>query len=239
MDVGARQEFWETMRADAADGSHDRLRDPLPRRGRRVRRADGADEARGRIVEDGPTADVRAAYGGRTLTFRPPRRRGRRRRHRPGLARPACVRRSSPSASPTSRSPAPAWRPPSSPSPRTSHEPRPRSPRDEHRPRTTDPAPSTPRTALRADLRSRMATYAALDLRRQLRDRIGMFFIVGLPAFMYLVFGLGDDERGRQRQRRDVRDDLDGGVRRRHRHHEHRRQRRRPSRRWAGAASWR
>ena len=39
-----------------------------------------------------------------------------------------------------------------------------------------------------------MATYARLDLRRQLRDRIGMFFVVGLPTFMYLVFGLGSDE---------------------------------------------
>ena len=28
--------------------------------------------ARGRIVEDGPTADVRAAFGGRTVSFRPP-----------------------------------------------------------------------------------------------------------------------------------------------------------------------
>ena len=28
--------------------------------------------AKGRIVEDGPTADVRAAFGGRTVSFRPP-----------------------------------------------------------------------------------------------------------------------------------------------------------------------
>ena len=28
--------------------------------------------ARGRIVEDGPTADVRAAFGGRTVSFKPP-----------------------------------------------------------------------------------------------------------------------------------------------------------------------
>ena len=41
---------------------------------------------------------------------------------------------------------------------------------------------------------SRLATYARLDLRRQLRDRLGMFFTVGLPAFMYLVFGLGSDD---------------------------------------------
>lgn len=42
--------------------------------------------------------------------------------------------------------------------------------------------------------RVRLATFAALDLRRQLRDRMGMFFIVGLPTFMYLVFGLGSEE---------------------------------------------
>jgi ABC-2 type transport system permease protein len=39
-----------------------------------------------------------------------------------------------------------------------------------------------------------MLTYARLDLRRQLRDRIGMFFVVGLPTFMYLVFGLGSED---------------------------------------------
>ena len=36
--------------------------------------------------------------------------------------------------------------------------------------------------------------YAALDLRRQLRDKVGMFFIVALPAFLFLVFGMGDGE---------------------------------------------
>ena len=41
---------------------------------------------------------------------------------------------------------------------------------------------------------SRLVTYARLDLRRQVRDRLGMFFTVGLPAFMYLVFGLGSDD---------------------------------------------
>jgi ABC-2 type transport system permease protein len=39
-----------------------------------------------------------------------------------------------------------------------------------------------------------MPAYARLDLRRQLRDRIGMFFVVGLPTFMYLVFGLGSED---------------------------------------------
>ena len=42
--------------------------------------------------------------------------------------------------------------------------------------------------------RPALATYVLLDLRRQARDRIGMFFIVGLPAFMFLVFGLGSDD---------------------------------------------
>lgn len=36
--------------------------------------------------------------------------------------------------------------------------------------------------------------YAALDLRRQVRDRVQMFFVLGLPAFMYVVFGLGSDD---------------------------------------------
>ena len=42
--------------------------------------------------------------------------------------------------------------------------------------------------------RPAMLAYARLDLRRQLRDRFGMFFVVGLPTFMYLVFGLGSDD---------------------------------------------
>ena len=48
---------------------------------------------------------------------------------------------------------------------------------------------------VRTTPRPDMLTYARLDLRRQLRDKFGMFFIVGLPTFMFLVFGLGDDER--------------------------------------------
>lgn len=56
---------------------------------------------------------------------------------------------------------------------------------------TTTTAPATRRAAPRP----RMLAYARLDLRRQLRDRMAMFFIVGLPAFMYLVFGLGSDDR--------------------------------------------
>ena len=49
-------------------------------------------------------------------------------------------------------------------------------------------------TDVRATPRPAMITYARLDLRRQLRDRIGMFFVVGLPTFMYLVFGTGSDD---------------------------------------------
>ena len=36
--------------------------------------------------------------------------------------------------------------------------------------------------------------YTRLDLRRTLRDRASLFFIVVLPVFMYLVFGVGGDE---------------------------------------------
>jgi len=49
-------------------------------------------------------------------------------------------------------------------------------------------------TADRPSARPRAAAYAALDLRRQLRDKLGMFFIVALPAFLFFVFGMGDDE---------------------------------------------
>jgi ABC-2 type transport system permease protein len=41
---------------------------------------------------------------------------------------------------------------------------------------------------------SRLVAYARLDLRRQFRDKLAMFFTIGLPAFMYLVFGLGSDD---------------------------------------------
>lgn len=53
-------------------------------------------------------------------------------------------------------------------------------------PRSADGVRTTPRPD--------MLAYARLDLRRQLRDRIGMFFVVGLPTFMYLVFGIGSDD---------------------------------------------
>ena len=58
---------------------------------------------------------------------------------------------------------------------------------------TTAPSPATRGAA--PGPRPALATYAVLDLRRQLRDRVGMFFIVALPSFMYVVFGLGSDER--------------------------------------------
>jgi ABC-2 type transport system ATP-binding protein len=71
MDVGARQAFWDTMRADAADGR------TIVFATHYLAEADAfADRTvlmtRGRIVADGPTEEVRAAYGGRTITFRPP-----------------------------------------------------------------------------------------------------------------------------------------------------------------------
>ena len=71
MDVGARQEFWEAMRADAALGR------TIVFATHYLAEADEFAERtvlmnHGRIVRDAPTTDVRAAYGGRTLTFRPP-----------------------------------------------------------------------------------------------------------------------------------------------------------------------
>ena len=71
MDVGARQAFWETMRADAALGR------TIVFATHYLAEADEFAERtvlmnHGRIVHDAATTDVRAAYGGRTLTFRPP-----------------------------------------------------------------------------------------------------------------------------------------------------------------------
>ena len=57
---------------------------------------------------------------------------------------------------------------------------------------------TTSGTATDAPRPSRLAAvtgFALLDLRRRMRSRVEMFFIVGLPGFMYVVFGLGDDER--------------------------------------------
>jgi ABC-2 type transport system ATP-binding protein len=71
MDVGARQAFWAAMRADAASGrtivfATHYLAEADEFAARTVLMKGG------RIVEDGPTADVRAAFGGRTVSFRPP-----------------------------------------------------------------------------------------------------------------------------------------------------------------------
>ncbi|WP_435742113.1 ABC transporter ATP-binding protein [Nocardioides sp. SYSU DS0663] len=71
MDVGARQEFWRTMREDAAGGR------TIVFATHYLAEADAfADRtvlmARGRIVADGPTAEVRAKHGGHTVSFRPP-----------------------------------------------------------------------------------------------------------------------------------------------------------------------
>ncbi|WP_107705398.1 ABC transporter ATP-binding protein [Nocardioides allogilvus] len=71
MDVAARQAFWDTMRADAETGrtivfATHYLAEADAFADRTVLMADG------RIVADGPTAEIRAAYGGRTVTLRPP-----------------------------------------------------------------------------------------------------------------------------------------------------------------------
>jgi ABC-2 type transport system ATP-binding protein len=71
MDVAARQAFWQTMREDAATGrtivfATHYLVEADEFAARTVLMKDG------RIVADGPTADVRAAFGGRSVSFRPP-----------------------------------------------------------------------------------------------------------------------------------------------------------------------
>ena len=71
MDVATRQSFWETMRADAADGR------TIVFATHYLAEADEFAERTvlmkaGRIVQDGRTADVRAAFGGRTIMFTPP-----------------------------------------------------------------------------------------------------------------------------------------------------------------------
>lgn len=71
MDVAARRLFWDTMRADAADGR------TIVFATHYLAEADAFAErtvlmAQGKIVADGRTADVRAAFGGRTVTFSPP-----------------------------------------------------------------------------------------------------------------------------------------------------------------------
>ncbi len=59
---------------------------------------------------------------------------------------------------------------------------------------TTTTTVDTSTAARRRTARPMALAYARLDLRRQLRDKVGMFFIVALPAFLFFVFGMGDDE---------------------------------------------
>jgi ABC-2 type transport system permease protein len=58
---------------------------------------------------------------------------------------------------------------------------------------TTTDAEAPTVTSRRATRPSAVA-YAGLDLKRQLRDKVGMFFTVALPAFLFFVFGMGDNE---------------------------------------------
>lgn len=58
----------------------------------------------------------------------------------------------------------------------------------------SDTRSTAPAAGPRSRTRPLALSYAGLDLRRQLRDKVGMFFIVALPAFLFFVFGMGDDE---------------------------------------------
>jgi ABC-2 type transport system permease protein len=60
-------------------------------------------------------------------------------------------------------------------------------------PATTTATTSRARTATRSPFTA-LTGFALLDLRRRLRSRAEMFFVVGLPAFMYVVFGLGSED---------------------------------------------
>ena len=71
MDVAARQAFWETMRVDAAQGRTIVFATHYLAEADEFAQRTVLMKA-GRIVQDGPTADVRAAFGGRTISFRPP-----------------------------------------------------------------------------------------------------------------------------------------------------------------------
>lgn len=52
----------------------------------------------------------------------------------------------------------------------------------------------TPAATSRRNRGPLAVAYAGLDLKRQLRDKVGMFFTVALPTFLFFVFGMGDDE---------------------------------------------
>ena len=228
MDVGARQQFWDTMRADAADGrtivfATHYLAEADAFADRTVLMARGRDHGRR------PDHEVRAAYGGHTVTFRPPARASSgARRHRPG-AGSTTVR--------TARSL--RW---------ASHDLEIASASLEAAFLALTATGTTPRRAATDRGSTAMTTmtttgptpdghpsrrttatfaYAGLDMRAdQLRDRMGMFFTVALPAFLYFIFGATATPRTlRQRQRRDVRHGHHGGLRRGHRDHEHRRRR--------------
>ena len=87
MDVATRQHFWDTMRADAAQGR------TIVFATHYLAEADEFAErtvliARGRIVADGPTADVRASFGGRTVIVPPTGGRRTSPRARPRVAGP-------------------------------------------------------------------------------------------------------------------------------------------------------
>ena len=78
LDVEGRRDFWAAMRAFAAQRQDGRLRDPLPRGGRRLRRPDHADGAR---TGSSPTVRrprSRRGSGGRTIRATLPGRRRRR-----------------------------------------------------------------------------------------------------------------------------------------------------------------
>ena len=188
MDVGARQEFWRAMREDAALGR------TIVFATHYLAEADEFAERtvlmnRGRIVHDAATTDVRAAYGGRTLTFRPPAEVvGTDGIDDDWLARVRAA--SSRWASPTSTSPPRASRPRSSPSPQTTSRSEPHDDRD-HR---HQPGPPASRAACAPPPDRRCSPTRASTCVVSCATGSACSSSSALPTFMYLVFGLGSDD---------------------------------------------
>lgn len=59
---------------------------------------------------------------------------------------------------------------------------------------TEQVTPDTRGATARSSRFAAVSGFALLDLRRRLRSRVEMFFTIGLPAFLYLVFGFGNTE---------------------------------------------
>ena len=192
MDVGARQEFWRAMREDAALGR------TIVFATHYLAEADEFAERtvlmnHGRIVHDAATTDVRAAYGGRTLTFRPPAEVVGTDGIDADWLGPGCAPPSSRWASPTSTSSAASLE--AAFLALTGTEQRDRSePHDDrddhHRDRHRGPA----RAACAPPPDRRCSPMPASTCVASCATGSACSSSSALPTFMYLVFGIGSDD---------------------------------------------